>query len=371
MLQNLRTVTATRELSDPEHVLLSLYLEPQEEGGTIFVQDPFQDQLLSRVRGMPGVQAAGVSCRLPFESGWSANLLPEGVEYDPEADVPSTHIVPVSPGYFEALGVELLRGRDFLPEDTPMEGEGRLGVVINQAFAQRSWPGENPLGKTIRANTSEDSWLDGVVVGVVENVRQYGLESSPDAEIYLPSFPSFLPSRWLVVRTEGDPLAFTPTIREALAELDPHRPLTQVFTGADLYEFLSRGRRATTRLIGIFALLAIGLVAAGTYGVMSFLVEQRTQEMGIRVALGAHRTHVVWRVLRTGLTLCIIGIALGVAGLLSVSGVVQSLLFETEALSPVVMAVAAVGLLAVTLGATGLPALRATRADPVEVMRVK
>ena len=371
MLQNLRTVTSARELTDPESVLLSLYLEPQEEGGALFVQDLFQDQLLSRVRGLPGVQAAGVSCRLPFESGWSATLLPEGAEYDPEVDVPATHIVPVSPGYFQALGIELLRGRDFLPEDTPLEGEGRSGVVVNQAFAERSWPGDNPLGKTIRANAAEDPWLDGVVVGMVEDVRQYGLESTPDAEIYLPSFPSFLPSRWLVVRTEGDPLALAPTIRETLADLDPHRPLTQVFTGADLYELLARGRRVTTRLIGIFALLAMGLVAAGTYGVMSFLVEQRTQEMGIRVALGAHRTQVVWQVLRTGLTLCLVGIALGLVGLLGVSGVVQSLLFETEALSPTVMVVAALGLTAVTLAATGLPAIRATRSDPVEVMRVK
>jgi predicted permease len=369
MLQNLREVTSYRELTSPEEVLFSLYLEPQKEAEPLFVQDPFQDQLLSRVRGLPGVQGAGVSGRLPFESGWSANLLPEGAEYDPVVEVPGTHIVPVSEGYFGAAGIQLLRGRDFLPEDTPFQGEGRVGVAVNQAFAARSWPGEDPLGKGVRANMAEDPWLDAVVVAVVENVRQYGLESTPDAEIYLPVFPSFLPNRWLVVRAEGEPLALAPALRQTLADLDPHRPLTQVFTGADLYESLSRGRRATTRLIGIFALLALGLVAAGTYGVMNFLVEQRTQEMGIRVALGAQRTHVVWQVLRKGLALCMVGIAVGLVGLWGISGVVQSLLFQAEALSPSVMVVAAFALLTVALAATGLPALRTTRADPVNVMR--
>jgi hypothetical protein len=362
-------VTTYRELDSPEKVLFSHYLEAQDESEAIFVQDPFQDQLLSRVRGLPGVQGAGVSGRLPFESGWSATLLPEGVDYDPDVDVPGTHIVPVSKGYFAAAGIELLRGRDFLPEDKPFQGEGPVGIAVNQAFADRSWPGEDPLGRGVRANAAHDPWLDAVVVAVVEDVRQYGLESTPDAEIYLPVFPSFLPGRWLVVRAEEDPLALAPALRQTLAELDPHRPLTQIFTGSDLYEFLSRGRRVTTRLIGIFALLSLALVAAGTYGVMSFLVEQRTQEMGIRVALGAQRSHVVWQILKTGLALCLVGIAIGLVGLWGVSGVVQSLLFDAEALSPTVMVAAALGLLTVSLAATGLPALRATEADPVEVMR--
>jgi hypothetical protein len=266
------------------------------------------------------------------------------------------------------MGIDMVLGRDLRAEDL---AEGNVGVVVNEALVLRSWPGQNPLGKRIRDYSADDPWFEAVVVGVVEDVRQYGLESKPEPEAYLPFFPYFQPDRWMAVRTEGDPRALVQPLRQTLAELDPHRPLTQMLTGADLYEALARGRRVTTRLIGIFALVAFGLLAAGTFGVMSFLVEQRTQEMGIRIAMGADRMHVVWQVLRTGLALAAVGIVIGLLGLWGLSGIVQSLLYEAEALSPTVMVVAALALVAVAASASGLPAVRATRADPVEVMRVE
>jgi predicted permease len=369
MLQSLWQATGIRELRAPEQILVAGYLQPPREGEELLLPDPFLEQLMERVRSLPGVSAAGASARLPFQgSGWSNDLLPEGREYDPEADVPPTHMTPVSPGYFQAMGIDLLRGRDLRVSDL---GEGSVGVVVNQAYADRSWPGENPLGKRIRDNDPAHPWLDAVVVGAVENIRQYGLESPAEPEVYLPFFPFFQPNRWITLRTEGDPRTLVPALRQALAELDPDRPLTQVFTGADLYDFLSEERRITTLLIGIFALVALSLVAAGTYGVMGFMVEQRTQELGIRMALGANRVNLVWRVLRAGLALAARGIAMGVLGLLGLSGVVQSLLFRAEALSPTVMVVTASALALVSILASGLPAARASRADPVETMRVR
>ena len=248
---------------------MSGYLQPQERGEEIFLADPFLEQLLEQVRGLPGVESAGASTTLPLSGRWTANILSEGQDYDPDAVLGVTHMVPVSPGYFEAMGIDLLRGRDLLPEDLT---EGILGVVVNQSFAERSWSGESPLGKRIRASAPADPWLEAVVVGVVRDVRQNGLEAMAQAGVYLPFFPPWEPNRWISIRAEGDPRTLVPALRQVLAELDPHRPLTQVFTGADLYQSMAQGRRATTRLIGFFALIALSLVAAGTYGVMSLLV---------------------------------------------------------------------------------------------------
>ena len=367
MLQSLRQATGTQELNQPGQVLVARYTQPPAETEEIILPDPFLDRFLERVRALPGVKGAGASTQLPLQGGWTAGVLPEGTDYDPDVDQGFTHMAPTSAGYFQAVGIDILRGRDFQPGDL---AEGTLGIVVNQAFAEKSWPGENPLGKRVRSNTAGDPWFDAVVVGVVENVRQYGLESRAEPEIFLPFFPYFQPDRWLAVRTEGNPRALVPALRQVLAELDPHRPLTQVFTGTDLYDSLARGRRVTTRLIGIFAVVALSLVAAGTYGVMSFLVEQRTQEMGIRVALGAQRRDVAWQVLRTSLTLVSVGIVLGLMGLVGVSSVVQSLLFEAEALSPRAMVATALGLAAIATAATSIPALRAIQANPVEAMRV-
>jgi hypothetical protein len=277
-------------------------------------------------------------------------------------------MVPASPGYFEAIGIDVLRGRDLLPEDL---AGGNLGVVVSQAFAERSWPGESPLGKRIRANAPSDPWLEAVVVGVVEDVRQNGLETRAMPGLYLPFFPPFQPHRWLAIRTEVDPRDLIPALRQVLTELDPHRPLTQVFTGADLYDSMARGRRVTTRLIGFFALVALSLVAAGTYAVMSFLVAQRTQEMGIRVALGARRGEIVMLVMKSALGLATVGIGIGLLGVWVVSGIMESLLFGVGALNPVFMVVAGLSLAFVAGTATGFPALRATRSDPVNAVKTE
>jgi putative ABC transport system permease protein len=368
MVQSLREATAYQELAEPERVLVAGYLQPQERGEEIFLSDPFLEELLQRVRGLPGVREVGAATTLPFENLWTSDLLAEGQEYDPDTDVRSTHMIPVSPGYFDAMGIGLLRGRDLAPEDM---SEGTLGVVVNETFASQRWPGENALGKRIQANAPADPWFEAVVVGVVEDVRQYGLEAPPEGGLYLPFFPPFQPNRWMAIRTAGDPLALVPALRRTFSELDPNRPITQVFTGQDLYESESRGRSATTRIFGIFALVALSLAAAGTFGVMSFFVGQKIREMGIRVALGAKRSEVVWLVLRVSLALAAVGTGIGLLGVWGVSGVLQSLLYGVGALNPVVMVCAGFSLALVAVTASGLPALRASRADPVEVMKAE
>jgi predicted permease len=334
----------------------------------MFLRDPFMGQLLERVRGLPGVREAGATTTLPLWGMWTSDLLPEGWEYDPDVDVPSTQMIPVSPEFFDAMGIQLLRGRDLTSADL---SDGPVGVVVNQAFAERSWPGEDPLGKRIGDNAPVASWLDAVVVGVVESVRARGLESTAGGALYLPFFPDFQENRWVAIRTAGDPMAMVPAFRETLASLDPHRSVTQVFTAEELYRSRARSRFVTTRLFGLFAILALALAAAGAFGVMSFFVGQRIREMGIRVALGAGRGSVVWSVIRVGLILTAVGTGIGLLGLWGASGLLQSLLYGVGATDPLFMALAG-GVLALTaLAATSLPALRASRADPVEVMKTE
>jgi predicted permease len=368
MLQSLQRVTSYQELAEPEQVLLAGYVEAGDRSDEMFLRDPFLEELVRQVRGLPGVREAGATTTLPFRGLWSSDLLPEGQEYDPDGDVPSTQMIPVSPRYFRAMGIELLRGRDLTLADLD---EASVGVVINEAYAARSWPGEDPLGKRIRANASADPWLQAVVVGVVEDVRQRGLEGVADPALYLPFFPSFQQNRWVAIRTAGDPLSLASTFRETFARLDPNRPITRIFTGEDLYSSMARGRSATTGLFGLCALLALTLAAAGTFGVMSFFVGRKLREIGIRVALGAGRRNVVWSVLRIGLALAALGTGLGLLGVWGAASVLQSLLYGVGATDPLFMALAGAAMGVVAVSATGLPALRASRADPVEVMKAE
>ena len=366
MLQSLRKATALQELNDPGQVLVAGYRQPGEEGEELFLPDPFLEELLRRVRGLPGVREAGAATTLPLEGLWTSDILAEGEAYDPDTDVPSTHMVPASPGYFRAMGIRILAGRDLAPEDLT---EGALGVVVNEAFVARHWPGEDPLGKRIRGNAPSDPWLEAVVVGMVEDVRQSGLEIPAESGMYLPFFPPFQTSRWLAIRTDGDPLSLVPTLRQTLSELDPYRPLTQVFTAQDLYERAARGRSSTTLIFGMFALVALALAAAGTFGVMSFSARQRFREMGVRVALGATRGEVVWLLLRMGLSLSVVGAGIGLLGVLGASRILESLLYGVGTLNPVFMVASGVSLGLVAAAASGLPAFRASRVDPVEVIR--
>jgi predicted permease len=366
MLRSLWRATDSRELHEPQQVLVAGYVYLRERGADDILPDPFLEQLLARLRGVPGVRSAGASSRLPLLGGWSSEILVEGQEYDPEIDRGIVDMICATPGYFESMGITLLQGRGLLPEDLD---EGHLGVVVNRTFAERFWPGESPLGRRIRANAA-DPWFEAVVVGVVEDVRQNGLESRVGRGVYLPFFPAFMVNRWVALRAEGDPMALVPWLRRELAELDPHLPLTQVFTGVDLYDRVATPRRLTTRLIGLFALVALTLVAVGTYGVMSFLVRQRTHEMGIRVALGANRGGVLRLVLGRSMRLAVAGIALGLIGAVVASGITESFLYGVAPLEPALLIGTVLFLLFVAVAAAAVPALRAVRIDPVEVMRV-
>ncbi len=365
LLKSLWNATGSQELHEPGHVLIAGYSREQERRSELVLPDPFLERLLERLRALPGVESAGASHNLPLLGGWTAGVLTESEAYDPQADRGYVHMACTTPGYFEAIGIPLLQGRGLLPEDGIA---GHLGMVVNRTFAEQAWPGEDPIGKRIRSNDA-NPWFEAEVVGVVEDIRQRGLELPPERGVYLNFFPTFQSTRWLALRTAGDPMALVPAVRRELAELDPHLPLTQVFTGAQLYGFMATGRRFTTMLVGLFALVALFLIAAGTYGVMTFHVAQRTNEIGIRMALGADRRGLLGMVLGRSLRLALIGIGLGIMGAVGLSGFTRSLLYGVPPLHPLFVGGVGFFLVAMALVAAVAPARRAVRIDPVEAMR--
>ncbi|NIM51814.1 MAG: FtsX-like permease family protein [Gemmatimonadales bacterium] len=364
MLKSLWNATGSRELHEPERVLIagiSLDGPDYEEPAA---RDGFLSELLERVRGLPGVVAAGATTRLPLSGGWTGHVLAEGEEYDPAAERPMVMFVSATADYFDAMGISLLRGRQLRREDADA---AQVSVVINQTFAERYWPNQDPVGRRIQAN-SPSPWFRAVVVGVVEDIRQYGLESDIYREVYFPFFPSFTADRWLVVRTAGDPSGLVPPVRQELAAIDREIPLSSVFNGTDLYSFAAQGRSFVTLLFGLFALVALCLIAAGAYGVMAFDVARRTHEIGVRAAMGASRKSIVRLVLSRGFRLSLFGVTLGLGGAVATARITGSLLYQVGPLNVVSVSLTMGFLALVGLLASTVPAVRAASVDPVRAL---
>jgi len=278
----------------------------------------------------------------------------------------------VTPHYFETLGIPLLQGRLFAPHDNE---RGPAVVIINSTMAHTYFPDENPLGHRIQvaATPDPDPTVPNMeIVGVVGDVLQ-DLGVDPKAEMYLPYrqadgvLPVFQLS--IVMRTAGDPLQQSAALRSALSEIDPNQPLVKVRTMEDNIASTVAQPRFRTWLIGIFAALAVLLAAVGIYGVMSYSVTQRTNEIGIRVTLGAQPNDVFRIVVGDGLRFALIGIGIGIAAGLLLTRLLQSFLYGISASDPLTFIGVTIVLLAVALAASFFPARRATRVDPIIALR--
>jgi predicted permease len=272
----------------------------------------------------------------------------------------------VNPGFFEAAGIPLLAGRGFAPGDAREDFDG---IVINRELGRQLFGDEPALGRTVHAA----SWGDfrPTVIGVADDTRDMGPTTAPPPGFYLP-----IGGRWVVnalvglVRTESNPLDVAPHVREQLRALDPALPLYNVRLLSDVVsQRAAGGRRLSLTLVLIFGAVALTLGAVGIYGVMSFVVTQRTREMGVRLALGAGRGDVGRLILRQGLRLTALGIVLGVAGAMAASRLLGSLLYEVRPSDPLTHAAVAALLTGVALVATWIPAWRATRVDPLQALR--
>jgi putative ABC transport system permease protein len=323
---------------------------------------------LEKIRALPGVRSAALVSMLPIQNAWTnSGFAIEGRPDPLPGREPMAEIRIASPDFFQSLGIPFLRGRDF----TESDGEsGPPVAIVNDALVRQHFPGEEPLGQRLRLG---DEAL--TIVGVVGSVRQAGLDRDPLPEIYFPyAAPDaigWLVDPVLVIRTAVPPESLADEVRAAVRSVDPALPLYDVLTMEAVIEESLAGRRLNLWLLALFAGMALVLSAAGLYGVISYLVAQRTREIGVRIALGAQKRDVLGLVMRQGAGLTGAGIALGLLGAFALTRVLESLLYGVSARDPLTYAALAAVLAAVALIATWLPARRASRVDPILAIRAE
>jgi putative ABC transport system permease protein len=338
------------------------YREPQKRAA-------FLQQLERSLSGAPEVASVGFVTRLPLMSALNnvtTFLAIEGREV-PVAERPEIDFRRASTGYFQTMGIPLLKGRLVTEQDIT---NNTGAVVINDAMAKRFWPGEDPVGKRISTATSsgqQTQWQ--TIVGIVGSVRHLGLDVEPRPELYYHtnSNPPFGPV--VVIRTTGDPQRVISLARAKVRELDRDVPISNVNTMEQLVAQSVAQRRFGMFLVGIFAALALVLAVVGIYGVVSYSVAQRTNEIGVRMALGASTTDVLKLVLKQGMTLALIGVGVGLAGAFAVTRLMIALLFDVKPTDVATFATVSVGLILVALLACYVPARRAMKVDPLVALR--
>jgi putative ABC transport system permease protein len=329
---------------------------------------PFWNRLVERLQALPGVESAGLVSCPPLGCHWGTFFVVEGGPPPvPGAAHPVTLYRPATAGYFPAMGIRLKSGRFFAPEDG--KGENRV-VIVNETFVKTFWPGvEDAVGRRMRGTDDTDPWMR--IVGVVHDVRHYGLEEPMRPGVYMPLQQAPAASMAVAIRTTGDPAAFTATASAAVRELDPELPLYRVRTMEQAITRSLAQRTLYSWLLAVFAGIALALALGGTYGVTSYLVSQRTREIGIRVALGAQRRDIIRSVLAGSSVVVIVGAGIGVASAIATAPLMEELLFNVSVRDPRVLAAALMVLVATSISANWLPARRAAKVDPMRALRVE
>jgi len=322
----------------------------------------FVQSLLERVKSLPGVTAAGISNMLPLAGEGHNNLLSVEGRNAPMMDRPIADIRYVNPEYFRAMGIPLRAGRIFSEADR----ERKLALV-SALTAARLWPGEDPIGKRFRQGGDESPLLE--VVGVVGDVRGVSLNKAPSLTVYMPYWQTFFGGASLAVRTAMDPRAASSAIRTAIRQIDPELPIPAFRTMEDIVAESVAQRRFQMNLVLLFAAAAMLLASLGIYGVVSHSVAQRTNEMGVRMALGARPAAIRRMVLRQSLLPVAFGLAAGVSASMALGRLLGSLLFGVSARDPITVLGVVALLSAVAAAATLIPAHRATHVDPVTALR--
>jgi predicted permease len=345
---------------------------PEVEYQDVGAVEAFHRELVQRMSAVPGVRSASLITAVPLENQKNAGPMEAEERPTPSGELgPLVDRRQVSPGYFRTLGISLVEGRELTWDD---RGDGMRGVVVSETLARTFWPEEaSALGRRIRAQGEENPAWE--VVGVAQDVRFETLGEKPAPLIYLPLVAgnpeSLDPARSVavVLHVGADPLAFVSTAREALRELAPRLPLVDPRTVASVERDAMSATSFTVVLLGIASFIALVLGTVGIYGVIAYVVSRRTQEIGVRMALGAPSGLVLRGIVGQGMALTGVGIALGLLGAWGVSRVLSSLLFGVSATDPLTYLGTAAGLATVALLASWIPARRAARVDPVEALR--
>jgi predicted permease len=330
------------------------------------ILNTFHD-LWDRLERLPGVSAAGAVTPIPLSAtfAWGPIVVDGRTPLPGEQFINADERV-VSGHYFEAMQIPLLRGRLFTEHDTL---DSQRVIVIDEYMAQQFWPNENPIGKHIRFGTLTAASQLEEIVGVVGRIKQYTLDADSRIALYIPQTQN--PSRGMnvVLRSTADPAALTSAVKDQLRALDPNLPMYDVRTMSQRVDESLASRRFSMLLLGLFASLALALAAIGTYGVMAYLVNQATREIGIRMALGATQQNILSLILRKGMTLALSGVALGLAAAFALTQLLRSQLFGINATDPATFVAIAVLLAGIALFASYIPARRAARIDPMISLR--
>ena len=324
----------------------------------------YVEQSLEQLRAVPGVTAASTMKKVPFRGAAFTSVVPEGYEVEGDEAGPGSGYNVVSPGYFEAMGLDVREGRAFVEADG---AEAPLVLMVNEEFARRFWPGESAIGKTIEWR---DDQAPAPVVGVVEDAEYYQLGEEQQTQVFVSLAQNYDPRLHFVVASRLAPEALERQIEQALLRAGPDVAISSFESLEGVFaDEIARYRTAAV-LVSLFGGLALVLAMVGLYGVLSYLVLQRRREIGVRMALGASARRVAREVLANGLRLVTIGAALGLLGAAAVTRFVASFLYRVEGTDLASWLLALVTMLAVALLATLVPAHRASRVDPVEAMRI-
>jgi predicted permease len=351
---------------DPDGVLLaSVHLGIQ--GYDDARQTEFRRRVVDRLAALPGVRSASLAFPLPLDAySRSIGVTIEGGDVTPDRERPEVFESAVGPGYFTALRTPILRGRALDEND---RAESPPVAVVNEAFARRFWPGADALGRRFSVEGAHGPWIE--VVGIARDGKYLTLGEPARPYLFRPLEQAPSPRLTLIARTAGDPQALLPAVRAAVTELDPALPVYAVRTLHQQLETPLSGAQSGAATVGIFGVLALILAAAGIYGVVSYAVAQRTREIGLRVALGARKVDVVRMVLRRGAVMAAAGIALGLTGAALLGRSLSGFLYGISGTDSSTYLGIALLIVAVTLLASWVPALRAARVDPLKALRVE
>ena len=355
----------------PEKVLtlrtvlpLAKYKEPQQRTG-------FYQQVLKRVEHLPGVVSAGYSTTVPLSwKGGTSGFYPEGIKEPIPGMAYDANHRQVSADYLKTMNIPLRQGRYFDDRD---DEQSLPVVIINETMARQYWPGESALGRRFKLDDLEANrpWME--VVGIVADIRQMGLDVPVKAEMYMPYQQikdyEFYTPRDLVIRTSGDTASLIGGVRQAVREVDPDQPISNVATMAELLGVEAARRRMGMIMLVAFAVLALLLASLGIYGLLAYFVTQHTNEIGVRLALGATRRNIVMLVLRKGMGLTLLGVTIGLAVSFALTRLMSSLLFGVKAADPLTFVIVPLVLAGVALLACSIPARRATKVDPMVALR--
>ena len=364
LLRSFARLTSVDPGFSPENVLAFRVALPNTSYPQPHNRMAFFDRLLTKLDEHPQVTAAGVVQTLPMRGDYYLSVTIDGRPAPKPGEGLSANHRVVSPGYFTALGIPLLRGRTFTDRDTD---KSPMVAVVDESFVEQYFPGEDPIGRGIDIGNGTDGFYE--IVGVVGKVYHHGLETKRNPTMFVPYKQDVFRNMWVVARTDGDPAQLSSFARQTVREIDGALPAFSMTPLATVVSESFAQRRFSMLLLAVFAGVAVFLAAVGLYGVVAYSVSQRTQEIGVRMAIGAGRSDVLGLVVGGGMKLALVGVALGLAGALALSGFMRTMVFGVTPLDPASYAVTAAALLVVAALACYVPARRASRVDPIVALR--